>query len=118
MPAAGVRQGRRKARLVLYTGSVLLGLVVPGLSLWDSDTALALMMLSGWTLLPAAALLLPLYAARRGIGAFEAWWPPVVCYALGWLSLRLPPPGIPMLLGLMGILSASAGQELRKRGRV
>ena len=106
----------RTARLVLYGGSVLLGLVPPVLSLWDSVTSLALMMLSAWTVHLAAAVLLQLYAARRGVSAFEACWPPVVCYAVGWLALRLLPPGVPVLLGLaLGILGASAGQELHKR---
>lgn len=106
----------RTARLVLYVGSVLPGLLVPALSLWQSETALALMMLLGWTLLPALALLLPLYATRHGVSTFEAIWPPVVCYALGWLALRLMPPGGPVLTGIiLSLLGASAGQEWRRR---
>jgi len=101
MPPAGVaRTGVIRARLVLC----------------GTQLALMLVMLSGWTLLPILSLALPLQATRRGLHPFEAFWPPVVCYALGWLAMRLPPPGMPILVAIVvALLSASAGQELRRR---
>ena len=117
MPPAGVtRTGVIRARLVLYIGSALLGGLIPLLVLCGTQLTLMLVMLSGWTLLPLLSLALPLQATRRGLHPFEAFWPPVVCYALGWLAMRLPPPGMPMLVAIVvALLSASAGQELRRR---
>lgn len=117
MPRAGIA-GRRGPRLLLYGGGALPALVLPLLWAWGTESALALMLLTGWTLLPALAVALPLLAARRGLHPLEAFWPPAAGYALGWLSLRLPPPGVPLLIGAAaGLLAASAGQELlRRRG--
>ena len=95
---------------------LLLSLLPHLLMLWPQDAMTVLAILSSHVLYPAMALLLPLWAARRGAAAFLCALPPFLLYLIPQALLGLTLSALPTILTLLfSVLGANLGAELYNR---
>lgn len=95
---------------------LLLSLLPHLLTLWPQDIMTVLAIAASYVVYPAAALMLPLTAARHGAAAFLCALPPFPLYLIANSLLGLTLPALPSLLTLLfSVLGANIGAEIRKR---
>lgn len=111
------RQMRAWLALLISAGCCILPFVLlPYLLYWMPEFALEMgLLVLLWIVCPVLSLLMPAWAARRGVPAILACVLPALGY-LGLLLQRMTP--VPWVLAaslVVSIVSASYGQERRRR---